>query len=178
MARDKQYRNVNKIADNMASNTAADMGIVDSFISISYAAVDNALLPIADILKSKCVYCPCDDPRFSTVWKYLHTNFTKLGLNKLIATFKTKDNSSSFVIIYYGGNDGDCCVGSVKPLIANGDFITTELKQFFDECDIIITNPPYNRYEEFVDYLKSFKKEYILVGYRPSIHLRDFVVDS
>ena len=66
--------------------------------------------------QDKTVFCNCDDPTWSSFWKYFHYNFDFLGLKKLIATHYTSDGSPSYKMEYTGGNDSDATVGCQIPL--------------------------------------------------------------
>lgn len=129
-----------------------------------YEDIDNCLSKLKSQLSGKNIYCPCDDPRWSNFWKYLHEHFTEFGLNKLVASFKPLDSEESFVMTYFGGNDADISVGSVKPLIGDGDFQNIEMEPFFADCDIVITNPPFSLFRVFVERIFMHNKDFVLIG--------------
>lgn len=93
--------------------------------------------------KDKIVFCNCDDPTWSAFWKYFHLNFELLGLKKLISTHYDKEKPT-YKMEYTGGNDNDIEVGVKTPLEGNGDFRNKECLDLLDECDIVVTNPPFS----------------------------------
>lgn len=95
--------------------------------------------------KDKIVFCNCDDPTWSAFWKYFHLNFELLGLKKLISTHYDKEKPT-YKMEYTGGNDNDIEVGVKTPLEGNGDFRNQECLDLLDECDIVVTNPPFSCY--------------------------------
>lgn len=100
-------------------------------------------------LRDKIVFCNCDDPMWSAFWKYFHLNFAKLGLQKLISTHYDK-NESTYKMEYEGGNDNDIEVGVKTVLEDNGDFRSQECLDLLDECDIVVTNPPFSLFREYI----------------------------
>ena len=94
-------------------------------------------------LHGKTVFCNCDDPKWSNFWKYLHTNFSVLGLKKLISTHYEPDGSSSYKMEYEGGDDLNTDVGTKTLLQGNGDFRSEECVELLKESDVVITNPPF-----------------------------------
>ena len=104
-------------------------------------------------LKGKIVYCNCDDPEFSKFWEYFYTNFKKLGLKHLIATYYD-DKPLRYD---YDGKE------VVKTPIETGDF--TKNGKVMDECDIVVTNPPFsNSYpEKLIEMCSQHKKDVIFV---------------
>ena len=129
-----------------------------------YVDIEKCVGELKSQLRGKNIYCPCDDPRWSNFWKYFHEHFAEIGLNKLVASFKPLEGSESFVMSYYGGNDADTYVGSVKPLIGDGDFRNIEMEPFFAECDIVITNPPFSLFRAFVERIFMHNKDFVLIG--------------
>ena len=99
--------------------------------------------------KDKIVLCNCDDPTWSAFWKYFHLNFAELGLKKLISTHYDREEAT-YKMEYAGGNDNDIEVGVKTPLEGNGDFRNQECLDLLDECDIVVTNPPFSLFREYV----------------------------
>ena len=113
--------------------------------------------------KDKIVFCNCDDPTWSAFWKYFHLNFETLGLKKLISTHYDK-NEPTYKMEYTGGNDNDIEVGVKTPLEGNGDFRNQECLDLLDECDIVVTNPPFSLFREYVAVLMEHKKKFLIIG--------------
>lgn len=111
----------------------------------------------------KVVFCNCDDPTWSAFWRYFHLNFSELGLKKLIATHYDR-TEPTYKIEYKGGDDNDVEVGVKTPLEGNGDFRSEECLDLLDECDIVVTNPPFSLFREFVGTLMERKKKFLIIG--------------
>ena len=99
-------------------------------------------------LKGKRVYCPCDD-YWSNFWKYFVGNFEKHQLKHLTATHIEFNKEHSYRLDYDGKEI------TQTPLEGNGDFRSEECTKIKDECDIVITNPPFSLFREFYLWLKG-----------------------
>lgn len=117
-----------------------------------------------DKFRGKVVFCNCDDPKWSNFWKYFHSEFERLGLKKLITTHFESDNSQSYKIEYTGGNDTDFEDGTITPLRGNGDFRSPECLALLDETDIVVTNPPFSLFREYIAVLMERNKEFLIIG--------------
>lgn len=113
--------------------------------------------------KGKTVLCNCDDPTWSAFWKYFHLNFLALGLKKLISTHYDK-NEPTYEMEYTGGDDNHIEVGVKTPLEGDGDFRSEECLALLDEADIVVTNPPFSLFREYVAVLMKHQKKFIIVG--------------
>lgn len=113
--------------------------------------------------KGKTVLCNCDDPTLSAFWKYFHLNFAELGLKKLVSTYYSKEETP-YKMEYRGENDNDIEVGVKTPLEGNGDFRNQECLDLLDECDIVVTNPPFSLFREYVATLMEHKKKFLIIG--------------
>lgn len=114
--------------------------------------------------RDKVVFCNCDDPKWSNFWKYFHMNFEYLGLKKLITTHYESGEVQSYKIEYTGGNDEDFEDGVITPLTQNGDFRSDECITLLNEADIVVTNPPFSLFREYVAQLMEHKKNFIILG--------------
>ncbi len=125
-------------------------------------------------LKGKTVFCNCDDPTWSNFWKYLHENFSVLGLHKLISTHYIPDGSPSYMMEYEGGEDLNTEAGTITPLRENGDFRSTECLELLDRSDVVITNPPFSNYQpaELIQLCLEHEKKFILIGSKNLIHYK------
>jgi len=125
----------------------------------------------------KVVYCNCDDPRVSNFFYYFSYNFEKLGLKKLIATcyknqevdlFSQNASEEAIYLEYYGDKDGnrtpDPSEIKVKPLKGDGDFRSAESIELLKEADIVVTNPPFSLFREFVTQLVAYDKDFLILG--------------
>lgn len=111
----------------------------------------------------KVVLCNCDDPTWSAFWRYFHLNFAELGLKKLISTHYDR-TEPTYKMEYEGGDDNNVEVGVKTPLEGNGDFRNKECLDLLDECDIVVTNPPFSLFREYVAVLMQHQKKFLILG--------------
>lgn len=123
--------------------------------------------------KDKIVLCNCDDPTWSAFWKYFHLNFAELGLKKLISTHYDREEAT-YKMEYTGGDDNDIEVGVKTPLDGNGDFRNKECLELLDECDIVVTNPPFSLFREYVAVLMEHEKKFLIIGNKNAITYKEF----
>ena len=126
-----------------------------------------------DKFRGKVIFCNCDDPKWSNFWKYFHLNFEYLGLKKLIATHYEPDDVQSYKIEYTGGNDEELEDGVITPLTQNGDFRSAECLAILDEADIIVTNPPFSLFREYIHVLVEHNKKFIVIGPKNAITYKE-----
>ena len=127
--------------------------------------IEKELEHYTEHFKGKVVYCNCDDANRSNFFKYFSTNFQKLGLKKLIAsglkidctdgTDGTKNGTG--VVAIQKGDDIDIYDG-------NGDFRSEECIEFLKEADIVVTNPPFSLFREYVAQLMQYGKKFLIIG--------------
>ena len=135
--------------------------------------VSKELMHYKQHFKDKIVLCNCDDPTWSAFWKYFHLNFSVLGLKKLISTHYDK-TQPTYKMEYTGGDDNDIEVGVKTPLEGNGDFRNQECLDLLDEADIVVTNPPFSLFREYVAVLMKHKKEFLIIGNKNAITYKEF----
>ena len=135
--------------------------------------VSKELMHYKKHFKDKIVFCNCDDPTWSAFWKYFHLNFAELGLKKLISTHYDKEEAT-YKMEYEGGNDNDIEVGVKTPLKGNGDFRDEECLELLDECDIVVTNPMFSLFREYVSTLIEHNKKFIIWGNNNAITYKEF----
>lgn len=123
--------------------------------------------------EGKVVFCNCDDPTWSAFWRYFHLNFAELGLKKLISTHYDR-TEPTYKMEYEGGDDNNVEVGVKTPLEGNGDFRSMECLDLLDECDIVVTNPPFSLFREFVGTLMEHDKRFIIWGNNNAITYKEF----
>lgn len=126
-----------------------------------------------DHFRDKIVFCNCDDPTWSAFWKYFHLNFSKLGLRKLVSTHYDR-TEPTYKMEYEGGDDDNIEAGTVTPLEGNGDFRNQECLDLLDECDIVVTNPPFSLFREYVKILMDHGKKFIIIGNMNAVTYKDF----
>lgn len=144
----------------------------DEFYTL-LSSVSEELRHYKQHFADKIVFCNCDDPTWSAFWRYFHLNFSELGLKKLIATHYDR-TEPTYKMEYEGGNDNDAEVGVKTPLEGNGDFRSEECLALLDECDIVVTNPPFSLFREFVGTLMEHNKKFIIWGNNNAITYKEF----
>ncbi len=125
--------------------------------------ISNELKNYRKHFKDKVVYCNCDDPRVSNFFQYFALNFEKLGLKKLITTcyknqsmdlFSQNDSEQAIYLEYLGDKNGNNLPNpeeiGIKPLNGDGDFRSKESIDLLTQADIVVTNPPFSLFREFV----------------------------
>ncbi len=108
--------------------------------------------------KDKVVYCNCDDPEESNFWKFFKARFNGLKLKKLISTHYDQEGKSSYKLEY----DGERVTKS--ELDGNGDFRSPECVALLKESGIVVTNPPFSLFREFVALLMKHEKKFAIIG--------------
>ena len=135
--------------------------------------VSKELMHYKQHFKDKVVFCNCDDPTWSAFWKYFHLNFAELGLKKLISTHYDR-TEPTYKMEYTGGNDNDIEVGVKTPLEGNGDFRNVECIELLKEADIVVTNPPFSLFREYVAQLMEYEKKFVIIGNMNAITYKEF----
>jgi len=126
--------------------------------------------------KDKIIFCNCDDPEESNFWKYFSLNFEFLGLKKLIAThFGNGIPSYRLELVRDVNKDGKINnLDTIKtPLKQNGDFRSPECIEILKEADIIVTNPPFSLFREYVAQLIEYNKKFLILGNQNAITNKD-----
>lgn len=115
--------------------------------------------------ENKVVYCNCDDPRYSNFYRYFINNFEKLKLKKVIcAGYNISKSGQGAYHEYTGVEDVSDIPNSLKYFDRNGDFRSFESITLLKECDIVVTNPPFSLFREYVAQLVNFKKSFLIIG--------------
>jgi hypothetical protein len=139
--------------------------------------IERELSNYREHFKGKVVYCNCDDPRVSGFVHYFSYNFELLGLKKLIATcyknqnvdlFSQHDSERAVKLIYTGDKNGsgipDPSEFDVELLEGDGDFRSAESIELLKEADIVVTNPPFSLFRQFIAQVMDHNKKFVLVG--------------
>ena len=129
--------------------------------------IENELRHYRDHFKGKVVYCNCDDARESNFFKYFSMNFEFLGLKKLISTGYKKDGRG-VKLVYDGDRNGNKTVDDeevrVTELEGDGDFRSEECVELLKQADIVVTNPPFSLFREYVAQLVGHGKKFLIIG--------------
>lgn len=135
--------------------------------------------------KGKVVYCNCDDPYVSAFFEYFTKNFEFLGLKKLITTcyknqridlFSQSDSEQAIKLEYAGGAKNSLPTPEdigITALKGDGDFRSQECIKILQEADIVVTNPPFSLFSEYVAQLASLDKKFIIIGHQNAITYKD-----
>lgn len=129
------------------------------------------------LFEGKTVLCNCDDPLRSQFFQYFADNFERLGLKRLISTcyrsqkvdlFSNCKYKHGLCIIYEGDKNKNGKVDSneleISELKGDGDFRSKECLQLLEESDIVVTNPPFSLFREFIATLALYKKQFLIIG--------------
>lgn len=111
-----------------------------------------------EYFKDKIIYCNCDDIYTSNFYKYFKDNFNKLGIKKIIATNLSLDNTA------YKTEFDNNSKESRTELRGNGDFRSEECVKLLQESDIIVTNPPFSLFREYIAQLIKYNKDFLIIG--------------
>ncbi len=158
-----------------------------------YEDIENEVMQYKKHFNNKIVLCNCDDPFESNFCKFFLKNFNILNLKRLICTtyysskiiskefefvkkdekkskkngyvldvtkFSNIDGVISDKIIYDFLKNSDC----IKRLNGNGDFQSNECIEYIKLSDIIVTNPPFSLFREFVSIITKYEKKFLIVG--------------
>ena len=133
---------------------------VDDEWYTSYETVDKMIKPLANNIYNKVIYCPCDYYANSNFVKYLVDNFDKLKLNKLIATNYANEMSDGIAYKFVKTKENEL----IMPLDGDGDFRSAECIALMEKCDVVITNPPFSLFREFLKLINIKNKEFVLIS--------------
>ena len=129
--------------------------------------IEKELNNYKDFFNGKVVYCNCDDPRESNFFKFFSMNFERLCLKKLITTGYKKDGHG-VAFVYEGDKNGNRKVDDVEveviQLQGNGGYETDECIAFLKEADVVVTNPPFSLFRDYVKQLMDYDKKFIIIG--------------
>jgi hypothetical protein len=121
--------------------------------------------------RNKIVFCNCDDPKESNFVKYFSMNFEHLRLKKLIATHYKEANlftqEAPYKLEYTGNKDGNRIPNPdefITEMIGTGDFRSKECIKLLKEADIVVTNPPFSLFREYVAQLVEYNKKFLIIG--------------
>jgi len=165
--------------------TAAKKAKKDEFYT-QRVDIENELRHYRAHFKDKVVLCNCDDPRQSEFFKYFVENFEKLGLKQLVATcYKSQDVDlfsqgeceRAICQVYEGDKNGNMTMDDdeigVRELMGDGDFRSAECIELLKEADIVVTNPPFSLFREYVAQLVKYEKKFLIIGHQNAITYKE-----
>lgn len=146
-----------------------------------------------DVFRGKTILLPCDDPEWSNFTKYFAQNFDRFGLKKLISTSyapesknykgpyqptlfevnnsqfdetKTKANGKIFTLSEDKSGNQEINIDDLQwhYLQGDGDFRSAEITKLRDESDVIVTNPPFSLFREFLMWIMEARKQFVIIG--------------
>lgn len=167
MAKNINNKNLNKAKDSKK----------DEFYT-QLSDIEMEMKHYKNHFKDKVVYCNCDDPRVSNFVHFFLYNFNELGLKKLIATCYKNQNVDLFnnhqlqkaVYLEYSGGEFPALEEiNIKHLSGDGDFRSKECIDFLKQADIVVTNPPFSLFREYVAQLMEYGKKFVIIGHQTAI---------
>ena len=139
--------------------------------------IENELKHYKAHFKGKTVLCNCDDPRVSNFFHYFSYNFEQLGLKKLITTcyknqnrdlFSQNDSERAIWLEYFGDRNGNRVPDpeeiGIHYFKGDGDFRSAECIELLKEADIVVTNPPFSLFRQFLQLLDKYEKQFLIIG--------------
>lgn len=154
-----------------------------------------------DVFRGKTILLPCDDPEWSNFTKFFAQNFEQYGIRKLISTSyapeakkikswqptifetespyydadKSRTNGKIFILDQDTDMSGRIDINDLQwsYLEGDGDFRSEEVKRLRDEADIIITNPPFSLFREFVKWIAEADKHFLIIGNQNAITYKE-----
>ena len=129
--------------------------------------IENELKHYKSHFAGKVVYCNCDDARKSNFFRFFQKKFNDYGLKKLITT-SYNENGHGSVLVYEGDTNGNGKLDDnevkVSELKGNGDFRSEECIEYLKESDIVVTNPPFSLFRDYIATLVQYDKKFLIIG--------------
>jgi len=139
--------------------------------------IENELRHYKEHFRGKTVLCNCDDPRVSNFFHYFAFQFEALGLKRLITTcyknqtpdlFSQHDCERAISLVYDGDKNGNRVPDpeeiGIHELQGDGDFRSAECIELLMQADIVVTNPPFSLFREYITQLFAFQKKLLILG--------------
>lgn len=155
-----------------------------------------------DVFRDKTVLLPCDDPEWSHFTRFFAQNFENFGLKKLVSTSyaadskpvdipyqftlfesespqfdesKTRSHGKIFVLTRDKNSSGKIDIEDLEwnYLEGDGDFRSEEIKRLRDEADIIVTNPPFSKFRDFLAWIVEADKKFLIIGSQNAITYKE-----
>ena len=136
--------------------------------------------------RGKTVLCNCDDPRVSNFFHYFAYQFEALGLKRLITTcyknqtpdlFSQNDSERAIWLEYSGDKNGNRIPDpeeiGIRQFEGDGDFRSQECIELLEQADIVVTNPPFSLFREYVAQLVKYDKKFLIIGSQNAVKYKD-----
>ncbi len=150
------------------------------------ADIEREVRHYKPLFRGKTVLCNCDDPRVSNFFRYFALNFEPLGLRRLITTcykssqpdlFSENTAERAVYLIYDGDLNGNGVPDpeeiAVQPLQGDGDFRSAECVELLKQADIVVTNPPFSLFREYISQLVAHDKKFLIIGNQNAITYKE-----
>jgi len=148
--------------------------------------IERELKHYKDQFTKKTVYCNCDDPRVSNFFHFFSYNFENFGLKRLIATcyknqemdlFSKNESETAILLDYTGDKNNNSTPDSneigIRNLSGDGDFRNQESIEFLKQADIVVTNPPFSLFREYMSQLVQYDKKFLVIGHQNAITYKE-----
>ena len=148
--------------------------------------IENELRHYKEHFRGKTVLCNCDDPRVSNFFHYFAYQFEALGLKRLITTcyknqerdlFSRHDCERAIWLEYLGDRNGNRVPDpeeiGIRQLEGDGDFRSPECIELLKQADIVVTNPPFSLFREYVAQLIKYGKKFLILGNQNNITYKE-----
>lgn len=133
--------------------------------------IENELIYYKKHFKGQTVFCNCDDPEYSNFWQYFKLNFEHLELKRLVTT-RFCGTKESYMLEMWKDEKG--VHSGKKTLKENGDFRSEECIELLKQADIVVTNPPFSLFREYVAQLIEYEKKFLIIGSLNAITYKEF----
>lgn len=148
--------------------------------------IERELCHYKEHFEGKTVLCNCDDPRISNFFHYFAFNFAHLKLKRLITVcyknqepdlFSMNTCEQAIWLEYTGDRNGNNVPDpeeiGIRPLKGDGDFRSAECIELLKQADIVVTNPPFSLFREYVAQLIEYQKRFLIIGHQNAFHYKE-----
>ena len=148
--------------------------------------IENELKHYKKHFKGKTVLCNCDDPRVSNFFHYFAYNFEHLGLKRLITTcyknqerdlFSQNNSERAIWLEYYGDKNGNLVPDpeeiGIHYFKGDGDFRSAECIELLKQADIVVTNPPFSLFTDYIGQLAKYDKKFLVLGNKNAVTYKE-----
>lgn len=148
--------------------------------------IENELKHYKKHFKGKTVLCNCDDPRVSNFFHYFAYNFEHLGLKRLITTcyknqerdlFSQNNSERAIWLEYFGDKNGNLVPDpeeiGIHYFKGDGDFRSAECIELLKQADIVVTNPPFSLFTDYIGQLAKYEKKFLVLGNKNAVTYKE-----
>ena len=163
------------MANNKGLGNAKNTKFDEFFTQLS--EIEKELKHYREYFKDKVIFCNCDDPETSNFLLYFQLNFFNFEIKKLVSTHYEKGKTSYKLEIIKSElpKDGQLRIPDYikTPLKGDGDFRSDECIEILKEADIVITNPPFSLFIDYIKQLLEHNKNFIIIGNSNALHYKE-----